>query len=351
MEIGKNMGINRAMQAGKKTRGAKKKKGERTSAKPMDTVTLGEKPISKFDACHNVFGTVGTAAGAVGGRVAVPLASAAIMGAMAGTTAAGPLGTVIGAIAGLGIGALYEYKSKMGRFAGGLVGGAIGIGLGKLAAIVPGYKPGKTLTKETKGFSFRSLFKKLLNPSYTSHKTISSGEARRVIKDMKPGDLIITNHDGDYKFELGQKLLGNSGEWTHIGMMSEKNTVLEVLISTDGPTESDPEKLFTKNHHVVVLRPNYKDPDSVKKTLKKAREYFGKADYDFDFRLGTEDRLYCQEFIYKAMRDGAPEVKVKPSRFMGIDYLSADDFINSPDVKQVFNTGSNFWVNLLSKFD
>jgi len=36
---------------------------------------------------------------------------------------------------------------------------------------------------------------------------------------------------------------------------------------------------------------------------------------------------------------------------MGLDYLSADDFIDSPDVKQTWSTGSSFWMNLLSKFD
>lgn len=327
------------------------KKADKAEDLPRDTVSIGDNEISKSKACHNVFGAVGTATGAIAGRVILPLASAAFTGSMVGTAVGGPLGTVVGTLAGLGVGAIYEYKSKVGRFVGGLVGGAIGVGLGKLASLIPGYKPGKILTEETKGFSFKSLFSKLMNPEYTSHKKIDSGEAQKVINDLKPGDLIITNNDGDYKFELAQRFMGKSGSWTHIGMVSENNTVLEVLISTDGPTESPTENLFTENHHVIILRPDYKNPESVKKTLKKAREYFGKAKYDFNFKLGSEEKLYCQEYIYKAMKDGAPDIKVEPSRFLGIEYLSADDFIDSPDVKTVYNTGSNFWLNLLSKFD
>jgi len=133
-----------------------------------------------------------------------------VAGAVAGSTA-GPLGTVIGAIAGLGVGSLYEYRSKMGRFAGGMAGAAAGIAASKVATLIPGFKPSKALTEETKGFTFRTLFKKLLSPNYTSHKKITSEEAQKVMKDLKPGDLIITNNDEDYKFELGQKLMGKTG--------------------------------------------------------------------------------------------------------------------------------------------
>ena len=351
MEIRDRINIQQANNLSGQKKSVPAKKKEEAQALPKDTISLGQKneEISRGKALRNVFGTIGTAVGAVAGRIVMGVGGG-IAGAVAGS-AAGPLGTVIGAVAGLGFGSLYEYKSKVGRFAGGMAGGAAGIALGRAAALVPGFKPSKALTEETKGFSFKSLFKKLLNPNYTSHKKITSEEAQKVMKDLKPGDLIITNNDEDYKFELGQKIMGKTGAWTHIGIVSEKNTVLEVLISTDGPTESNPENLFTKNHHVVILRPDYKNPDSVKKTLKKAREYFGKADYDFDFRLGTDDSLYCQEYIYKAMQDGAPEINVKTSKFMGLEYLSADDFIDSPDVKKTWSTGSNFWMNLLSKFD
>lgn len=302
-------------------------------------------------AARKVFGTVGTAAGVIAGRALIlPGAGAAFTSAMVGTAIGGPLGTVIGAAAGLAVGAVTEYKTKIGRWIGGLVGGAVGSVLGTVASAA-GYRPSPKMAEETRGFSFKSLFKKLLNPSYTSHKKISAEKARDVIKNLKPGDLIITNNDEDYRFELAQKLMGKSGNWTHIGIVDENKKVLEVLISTDGPTESDPEKLFTENHHVVILRPDYKNLDSVKKTLAEARKYFGKSKYDFDFRLSTEDKLYCQEYVYKAMQRGAPEIKIKPSRFMGIDFISADDFIESPDVKQTWTTGSNFWMNLLSKFD
>jgi hypothetical protein len=46
-----------------------------------------------------------------------------------------------------------------------------------------------------------------------------------------------------------------------------------------------------------------------------------------------------------------PEIQVEPGTFMGRPYVSADSFINSPDIKVVYNSGSNYWKNLLSKYD
>jgi len=381
---------------------------------PVDSVEIGKGEDSHFTTCRKVWGSVGTAVGAVSGRVATPVLASIAAGSLAGTFLGGPLGTAAGAIAGLGAGVYLELKSKIGRFAGGIMGGAVGSVAGMVASKVPGYEPGETLAKETKGFTFKSLFKKLWHPDYTSHKNITPEEANKVIKDLKPGDLLITNHDGDYKFELAQKFLGKTGNWTHVGLVGDEEhdgkQVLEVLVSANGPVITPTEEVFTRNHHVMVLRPDYKDPESLKATLKEARDYLDrqwfsitkddikelkkevdggkleaikdkkfqekeelkkeleqagftseerekildkslkKVTYDFSFKLGTDDKLYCQEHAYKAMQKGSPEIKIEPSKFLGMEFLTADDFIDSPHVREVYNTGSNFWINFLSKF-
>ena len=408
------MKINRNIQ-NKITLPGKIKNKKESNPLPEDTVEIGKKEDSHFTTCRKVFGTTGTAAGVAAGRVATPVLASIGAGKLAGSLTGSPWGTVVGAVVGLAAGAFLEYKSRIGRFAGGITGGAIGSATGAVASAIPGYKPSETLKEETKGFTFKSLFKKLWNPQHTSHKLITSEEAQKVIKDLKPGDLIITNHDGDYKFELVQKFTGHTGNWTHVGIVGDEEhdnkNVLEVLVSADGPVITPAEEVFTRNHHVMILRPDYKSPESLKTTLKEARDYLDrewfaltkdnlkelknevdtgalkslenkkfekkedlakelkkagyneedcqkilnkskqKVTYDFSFKLGTDDELYCQEHAYKAMQKGSPEINITPTSFLGMKLLTADNFIDSPDIKEVYSTGSNFWINFLSKFD
>lgn len=315
---------------------------------PEDTIDLnGNRENSS--ACRKAFGTIGAAAGAVLGRAATAIGTgvtaAIILGAL------GPVAAGIGAIAGLALGYKAEAKTKIGRIAGGLIGGAAGSAAGFVTSKLTDFTPGETLAKETQGFTLKGLFQKLRDPKYTSHTKLTREEAEKFMAGLQPGDLIITNDDGDFQFEIAQKLLGKTGNWTHIGLISEKNSVLEVLIEADGTAETDPMKRFTDNHHVMVLRPKYSSPDDVKKVIDEARSYFGKVTYDHSFNMKTDDRQYCQEYIYKVMRKASPDIELKSSSLLGLEYVTADNFVNSPDTMQVSSTGSNFWINYLSKFD
>ncbi len=312
-----------------------------------DKVSIGE-DRGEAEACPKVFGTVGAMVGVIAGRTAIlPGISATVAGAVAGSLL-GPVGMVVGAVAGFAVGAYAEGKSRIGRVLGGLAGGAVGIGLGKTAQKF-GYKPTQKMVDETRGFTFKSLFKKLQNPEYTSSKTISDKEAQKIMEMAQPGDLIITNYNGNFKFEIVQKLLGHSGDWTHVGIVSSDKTILEVLIAADGGTESKGVDAATRNHHFMLLRPNYKDRQSILETEKAARDSLG-VKYDWRFNLKTDDKHYCQEHTYKALQKGSPEIRIEPSKLFGFQYLVSDDFIKSPDTEVVYTTGSNFWRNLMSKF-
>jgi hypothetical protein len=329
---------------------ARKSPDDGASADIADQVSLSGGQEYVHGTERKVFGAIGAAIGATAVRLALlPGLGAMGAGSLAGSFF-GPAGTVIGGIVGLVLGGYAESKLKAGKLAGGMTGGAVGSALGTVAETL-GHRSSPVLAEETKGFSLKSLFKNLQDPKYSSHQKISLDEARKIIDKTRPGDIIITNNDDSFGFENLQKLLGKSGDWTHILLMSENKTSLEVLISADGAVEKDAAESLTSHHHVMILRPSYEDRAAVENTIGSAREYQGKVTYDHRFNLSSDDKHYCQEYVYKALQKGAPGISIPPSSLLGFKYITADDFIKSPDMKQEFSTGSNFWLNQLSKFD
>ncbi|MDQ7821200.1 MAG: YiiX/YebB-like N1pC/P60 family cysteine hydrolase [Candidatus Eremiobacteraeota bacterium] len=342
-----------------------------------DRVALGSTP----DDCPRVTGTIGAAVGAITGRAAL-LPSLGVAGATAlaaSVIGLGPVGLIAAGVAGLGLGIYTEAKLKAGRVLGGMIGGTIGSALGHVAQKL-GFTPSEKLAEETRGFSLKSLFSKLQNPEYTSHKLISSEEANEIAKNLQPGDLLLGNNDGNFGFEFTQKAIGGSGAWTHIGIVADDKTVMEVMIPTlnDRPhvvddksladvfmapdshaganannkpyMERDPRVIIQRNHHVIILRPNYKDRETILNVIKTGKQHKN-VEYDKFFNLSTDDKMYCTEFAYKVLHKAAPEISLEPSSFLGYRFITGDEFIDSPDIKPVFSTGSNFWHNYLSKFD
>lgn len=323
--------------------------------------------VSSEGSITKACGTIGSAIGAVSGRITFLPSIAAIKGAVIGGALFGPAGAIVGGVIGAGAGIYGEKKLRAGRVLGGMLGGAIGMGVGKVLDKM-GIKPSKELADETKSFSFPSLFKKLQDPEFTSHKKITAKEAKEIVKSLKPGDLIIGNNDNGFTFEIVQKFIGASGNWTHVAIQAEDNTVMEVMIpeltdrgdSKEGHgffetlnrpyMENETSEMIQRNHHLIILRPNYKDRETVKKVIDTGKSYKN-VQYDMFFNLNSDDKHYCTEFAYKVLGKAAPEIKLKPSSFLGYKFMGADDFIKSPDVQVIYNTGSNFWHNYLSKFD
>lgn len=287
-------------------------------------------------------------AGALTGRV---LASAAVgaAGLAVGNALGGTLGAVVGTAAGLYGGVKLELKTRLGRLVGGMLGGAVGSGLGAAAGAV-GWTPSETMTRETLGFSLKALPGRLLNPHYTSHPKLSAEIAAEGMKHIQPGDVLITNDDGNFQLEILQRLLGCSADWTHNYLVDNDLTVMDILLDKNEPTRWPLQYAFTDNSHLKVLRPAYASEESRNKTIEIARAKFGTMKYDYKFDLKSDDAQYCQEYTYKAIKEGAPEIRLAPRFRLFRDFMSSDEFEASPDMKEIWSTGSNFWLNWLSHF-
>lgn len=311
------------------------------------------------------------------GRPAVVLGGALSGGWLTGAAVGsvlGPVGTAVGALVG-GVAGLYaanklEQKTKIGRLVGGMVGATIGSAAGKVADWL-GAQPGKTLSEECKGFSLSSLPKKLLDPHYSSHQNISEEVAKEGARHALPGDIIITNHDPDFKLELVQRAVGlgsrvcealglvekghgAKADWTHIYTVDQGHSVIDILLDGAGPSRFPLEFAFTDNGHAKILRPEYSSEESKQAYLDWMNSKFGRVGYDLSFDLKSEDKFYCQEFVYKGLEATNPDLKVQPSQ-IGLgpwkrEFITADNFDQNPKFKEVWSTGSNFWVNWLSHF-
>lgn len=312
---------------------------------------------SDMHASKKLFGAVGAAIGHAIGKVSFPVAMT-VLGGVAGSMVLGPAGAVLGSVAGAALGGAAELKGSAGSTALGMAGGAIGEVAG-MVADKAGHVPQKKLADATKNFTLKSLFAKLQNHKYTSQHKITMEEAKEIKKILKPGDIIIGNNDDDMRFELAQKAIGASGNWTHACIVKDQDTVIESLIpkQTDrlgleasrGYFENRPEDMITRNHHLMILRPAYSGDAEVESVLKVA-ESMKNIKYDLFFNMNSDDKMYCTELVYKALKEGAPEIPVTPGKFLGLEFVTADHFEQSPAMEKIYTTGSDFAVNYLSKF-
>lgn len=320
-------------------------KGAATAAPPPPEATPDQ-----------VCGSVGAMAGALlVGRPLVVIGTGVAAAAVAGSLL-GPVGAVVGGMAGLYAGVKLELKTKAGRLVGGMVGGALGSAAGKVAGAL-GYKPSRTMAQECKGFSLQALPQRLLNPHYTSHPKMSAEIAKQGAALAKPGDIIITNDDANFMLEIVQKGVGlvskgygADADWTHAYVVGHNNKVLDILIDNDKPSEFPVEHAFTDNCHAMILRPQYNSQGQRDRVLAHMTNQFDKIGYDHKFDMKTDDRQYCQEFVGKALMAQAPQLELRTSSVFGREYLTGDNFYKNPNFQEVYNSGSNFWLNWLSHF-
>ena len=324
--------------------------------KPETKVQLDTEPTESFvsqsnDDCQKVFGSVGAMTGALLGRSLVGLGGAVAGGMIAGTLGLGAVALGVGAIVGLGLGVEGELKTKGGRLLGGLVGGVAGSALG-WGADKLGVDTSEKMAEECKGFSVAELPTRLLDTNYTSHPKLRGSIVDEGLAQVQPGDVLITNNDNNFKLEIMQKLVGSSAHWTHAFLADDQGGVIDILQEDNTPRQVPLTTAFHENNHLKILRPNYKDSESVDKTLEWSREKFGQITYDSKFDLETKDAMYCQEYIFNALKEGAPEIEIQPRKALGLrDVVLSDELSSSQDMKEVWSTGSNFWLNWLSHFN
>lgn len=317
-----------------------------------------KEPVDSFDkdrdytANAKALGTIMAGAGALVGRLAIPvLATSFGAGCLA---AFGGAAAAVGGAVGLGLGLFAEFRNRryegfvpvgrvLGGLAGGIVGTAAGYGLDKLGLNITNER----LRDETKGYSLTKLLGRLTDVSHTSHETLNAEQVATFKSKMKPGDVLVTNHDEFLDIEIPEALLGIGGGWSHTGIYVGDGQVVEALWG-QGVIKRPVDDLLTSNHHVRILRPDYEDGQA-DKAIEEANSHVGKP-YEARFNLEGDDKFGCVELVHKCITRSAPQVSLEPHSFFGKKFLSHKVFNDSPDLEVIEDTGSNFIYNYLSKF-
>lgn len=160
---------------------------------------------------------------------------------------------------------------------------------------------------------------------------------------VQSGDLVLRT-GRDYTSEVMRKLSLHDKTYSHCGIASIENDSVFVYHSIGG--EWNPDQKLRRDLFAVFCNPfenrgfgiyrytfNKKQKEKV---LRNVHQFYKKeVMFDMQFNLDSDDRMYCSEFVYKAMK---PVQKLKTTTinhitFVAVDNLFADAGCN--EIKRV----------------
>lgn len=126
---------------------------------------------------------------------------------------------------------------------------------------------------------------------------------------LKTGDLVVRRGDDMTSYMLA-RLNRHDTRYSHCGIAVVENGVPYVYHSIGG--EDNPDQVIRKDKAVqwcspannlafAIYRYSISDSNCRRVVQYIANEYRACKMFDMDFDLGTDDRLYCSEMIYKAI--------------------------------------------------
>jgi len=147
---------------------------------------------------------------------------------------------------------------------------------------------------------------------------------------LQPGDIVLCGNNGS--FVHGLIYLGDDQIIHALAQLNSKGEFLGVVKET----LSGYVKRVQRDQFVVLRKPGITSAD-VQKMSSYAHAQVGKS-YDSLFLLSTEDRLYCTEILYHAIKQIAQTPRVFAHRAKyGWDLFTVEDIMDSPDLETVWS--------------
>ena len=145
--------------------------------------------------------------------------------------------------------------------------------------------------------------------------------------------------------ELNQK----DKTYSHCGIVMIENGYPFVYHSIGGEDNPD-ERLrrdsasffFSPKHNtgIAVVQYDY-SPEKISELQRVVEHYYKeRPKFDMKFDLATDDKLYCAEFVYKAINKAADDpAYIKATSLLGYTFVGIDDLFINPHAHIIWQTG------------
>lgn len=166
-------------------------------------------------------------------------------------------------------------------------------------------------------------------------------------KMVKQGDLIVRT-GRDFTSETMRQLSAQDKTYSHCGIASIENDSLFVYHSIGGewnPDQKlrrDPFEFFCnplENRGFGIFR--YKlSPTEIARLTKVVQKFYAKGImFDMQFDLASDDRMYCTEFVYKAVEEASDNrISLSTTTLNHIKFVAPDNLFINPgciEIKRV----------------
>jgi hypothetical protein len=158
---------------------------------------------------------------------------------------------------------------------------------------------------------------------------IDEAGIKDLMAHLQPGDILLNGNNDSFVHAF--IYLGNNDIIHALAQLNAKGEFLGVIRETlTGYLQRIHRDKF------VVLRKPGMTPTDVEKMRAYLTAQLGKS-YDSLFLLNTEDRFYCTELVWQALRRVNAPARVYPHRAKyGWDLIKNEDFMDSPDLQTVW---------------
>jgi hypothetical protein len=165
-------------------------------------------------------------------------------------------------------------------------------------------------------------------------------QINNVQQSVQSGDLILRT-GRDYTSEVMRRLSRHDKTYSHCGIASIENDSVFVYHAIGGEWNPDQKlrrDLFAlfcnpyENRGFGIYRYSFNN-EQKKEILQNARKFY-KAGimFDMQFNLDTDDRMYCSEFVYKAIK---PALKLKTTTINHITFVAIDNLFPDTDCNEI----------------